>query len=306
MPGIRSLATSRLLLVALVWTISLSATYGEPRLRVATYNLRNYLCMDRVVEGEFRVDYPKPEAEKERIRQTILSVRPDILVVQEIGGDAMLEELQLDLAREGLRYHHRYVLVADDSTRMLGALWKEELQVQPVPHVDLEFSLFGEQRKVKRGLLELQISAPGQELLSLFTLHLKSKYTSDKRDYQSEERRAREAEAARDRILDRCPNFSESRLLLMGDLNDYRSSAPLRRFLSKGDEQLFSILEAKDESGLVWTHFYRKDAAYTLIDYILVSPGFEETYAPRSGIHQDPDFFAGSDHRLVWVDLSLN
>ena len=35
-------------------------------IRVASYNVHNYLSMDRIVEGRWRPDYPKPEKEKDK------------------------------------------------------------------------------------------------------------------------------------------------------------------------------------------------------------------------------------------------
>ena len=58
--------------------------------RIATYNVRNYLTMDRLVEGRWGPEYPKPESEKEVVRETILAVRPDLIALQEIGARAHL------------------------------------------------------------------------------------------------------------------------------------------------------------------------------------------------------------------------
>ena len=47
--------------------------YGE-RVRVASYNVKNYLVMDRLVAGYWREDYPKPEIENGIIRSIIPSI----------------------------------------------------------------------------------------------------------------------------------------------------------------------------------------------------------------------------------------
>ena len=47
-------------------------------LRIATYNLNNYLVTDRFVDGRWRPSYPKPEREKAIIRQIIKDVSPDV------------------------------------------------------------------------------------------------------------------------------------------------------------------------------------------------------------------------------------
>ena len=48
----------------------LSILSGE-ELRIAAYNLDNYLVADRYVDGGWRPFYPKPESEKAVIRQII-------------------------------------------------------------------------------------------------------------------------------------------------------------------------------------------------------------------------------------------
>lgn len=284
--------------------VAIFAKAAPEKLRIATYNLRNYLSMDRLVEGQFRLDYPKPEAEKTIVRATILQAAPDVLAVQEIGSLAALEELQDDLEQEGLVYDSLFVLEADDDTRRIGALWSSDVSVSPVAHDDLDFELFGESMRIKRGMLELQIRPQFGPSISVFVLHLKSKYTSDKRDFQSKARRTKEAHAARERILDLVPNPKTSPFIIAGDLNDQRNSSPVRRFLNRGDLEISQILEARDESGLIWTHYYKKGGEYSLIDYMLASPGTLIEYDTRSGIIDRSDYYQGSDHRLVWTDLS--
>ncbi|MDQ8182178.1 endonuclease/exonuclease/phosphatase family protein [Pelagicoccus sp. SDUM812005] len=277
----------------------------EEPLRIATYNLRNYLLMDRQVDGRFRLEYPKPEAEKAVVRRTILEAAPDLLAVQEIGTWDELEELRDDLEQEGLPYESVFVLEADDETRRIGALWRAGIEVEPIAHDDLSFSLFGDEMRVKRGMLELRVRAGEGPPFSVFVLHLKSKYTTDRRDPQSTQRRTKEAHAARERILERFPDPSRSPFMIVGDLNDHRNSSPVRRFLVRGDLQISQILEARDRSGLIWTHYYKKGGEYSLLDYMLASPGLTSIYETRSEIVDRADYYEGSDHRLVWTDLSL-
>ncbi len=287
-----------------VWAASWGHCEAE-KIRVASYNLRNYLAMDRLVDGQFRLDYPKPESEKAVVRKSILLAAPDILAVQEIGSKEELDELRDDLAAEGLVYQSLYVLEAHDDTRRIGALWKSKLKVEPREHEDLEFTLFNQRQSVKRGMLELKVEWGPESDFSVFILHLKSKYTTDKRDPQSTKRRTLEAQAARDRILDLCPDPSAGAFLVVGDLNDHRNSSPVRRLLVRGDLQISQILEVKDSSGLIWTHYYKKGGEYSLLDYMLASPGLSNTFETASGIGEVEDYYEGSDHRLVWTDLTL-
>lgn len=282
------------------------ATFGAETLRVATYNVRNYLSMDRMLEDGFRMNYPKPESEKAVVRDTIRSVAPDILALQEIGSEEYLLELRDDLAREGLVYEGWAIALATDEVRRTAALWKGEVAVEAVSHADLGFRHFGEAVTVKRGLLELKLlDEQGQGRASVFVAHLKSRYTDDKRDPRSARRRAGEAEAARERILQLYPEPESSRYLVVGDLNDGPNSSPVQRFLTKGPRVLARLLPAEDLSGLSWTHDYRKGGEYSSIDHMLVSIGWMEMRDAKATIADRPDYYEGSDHRMVWVDVAL-
>ncbi len=292
-------------------SICLSVVFGfgwaeEPEsVRIGTYNVRNYLTMDRLVEGRWRPEYPKPESEKKVVRETILAVRPDLIALQEIGERAHLLELQRDLASEGLEYSGSAWLEAHDSERHLATLWTENLDVVVVEHPNLPIRYMGEVDFVKRGMLELRIEDVKGEW-SLFNLHLKSKYTNVKSDPLSSKRRTLEGRAARDRILAVYPRPDEARYLIVGDLNDSPVSGAVRAFLRKGERDLSLPVESSDDLGFRWTHYYRKEDSYSRIDYILRSPGWGDVFNGIKGrIDRRPNYYDGSDHRLVWVDLPV-
>jgi hypothetical protein len=54
----------------------------------------------------------------------IRALDADLLVLQEMGGQAYLEELRRDLATEGLDYPHAFLLEADDGQRHVALLAK--------------------------------------------------------------------------------------------------------------------------------------------------------------------------------------
>ncbi len=274
-------------------------------IRVASYNLRNYLTMDRLVEGKWRPEYPKPEAEKQVVRATILEIRPDILALQEVGSKAHLEELRRDLANEGLVYSGSAWLQAHDSERHVAALWSGDLTIEVEAHPDLPIKYRGESDYVKRGMLELRVADAGGGW-SLFNLHLKSKYTNVKSDPLSSERRTLEGRAARDRVIERFPDLEERRFLVVGDLNDGPISGALRALGKKGKRILTIPIEFTDGSGTRWTHYYKKEDSYTRIDYMLRSPGWEDLKGVSGVIYERSDYYLGSDHRLIWVDLPLD
>ncbi len=270
--------------------------------RVASYNVRNYLTMDRLVEGKWRPEYPKPEAEKRYVRETILEIRPDVLALQEIGTKAHLEELRRDLANEGLVYTGSAWLDAHDSERHVAALWKAELKVEAKFHRDLPIKYRGQLDHVKRGMLELRVD-DGMDGWSLFNAHLKSKYTTVKSDPLSNERRTLEGRAMRDRIIERFPDLEERRFLIVGDLNDSPVSGALRALHKKGDRVLSIPIEFSDETGARWTHYYKKEDSYSRIDFMLRSPGWKALESTKGVIYGRRDYYKGSDHRLIWVDI---
>lgn len=290
-------------LVFLLASLSLGALKGDS-LRIASYNVRNYLTMDRLAEGRWRKEYPKPESEKRVVRETILAVRPDALALQEIGTRGHLEELRRDLAREGLVYEGSAWMEAQDSERHVAALWVEGLEVRAIPHRDLRIKYMGQYDNVKRGMLELRIS-DGQGEWSLFNLHLKSKYTDVKSDPMSTQRRTLEARAARDRIVKVYPDLERRRYLVVGDLNDSPASGALRALAKRGDRILSVPIEFQDSRGHRWTHFYKREDSYTRIDYMLRSPGWKALASITGTIDERPDYYEGSDHRLIWMEVPI-
>ncbi len=270
---------------------------------VATYNVRNYLSMDRMANGRYREDFPKPASETNVVRETIRSVGPDFIALQEIGSEAHLRELYTDLKNEGLAYKHAAILEGDGRERCVAALWNIDQKYVVHRHEDLTIRYFGERQTVRRGLLEIEFTDE-QGQWSVFILHLKSKYTNRKDDYQSLKCRTLEARAIRDRILERYPDPAKSRFIVIGDFNDTKSTAPLRAFKKRGKLKITEELECYDSRGEVWTHDYRKEALYSKIDYILYSLGFKALSEKKGTIVDRKDYYWGSDHRLVWVEFA--
>lgn len=276
---------------------------GQAELRVATYNLGNYLIMDRYFEDQWRPDYPKPEREKAIVRQVIRQAKPDILALQELGPIEFLEELRADLKDEGLEYPYLVHLEGPDPVRHLALLSK----VPPagvVEHTDLDFKYFDGREGVKRGMLEAGFERSDGEVFKLFIVHLKSKYSENEEDPESQLRRTREAEACRDRIIERTFDLGVDRFLVAGDFNDHPDSGTMRRFDHRGDLNIGKLVPAADSRGEVWTYFYEKRGQYSLVDGFVAShemlPLIE---GGRGHIMDSPGALDGSDHRMVYLDI---
>lgn len=295
------------LLTLVLLPVWLTATVPAENLRIATYNLQNYLSTDRMVEGQWHSSYPKPESEKKVLRRNLLSVRPDLLALQEIGGLPYLRELQMDLSDAGLEYPFFAHMESVDGERNIAVLSRLPIQ-SIVQHSDLEFPYFDEIETVNRGMLEVRLSvtaAHREKVLKVFVVHLKSRYTSNKADPQSEKRRVKEAEACRNRILKGINRDGEGLYCILGDFNDYPGSAAVRRFCRKGNFLIGNYIRAEDDRGELWTYFWKKQSQYSTVDGFIVSPALFPFISGGQGhIHSSPKGQKGSDHRLVYLDFA--
>ncbi|MFP4492552.1 MAG: endonuclease/exonuclease/phosphatase family protein [Puniceicoccaceae bacterium] len=293
----------RRLLLVFLFVLASAIPAGADDIRVATMNLLNYLVQDRWTEGRWRPDYPKPESEKAALRRAVVEIDPDVLALQEMGPAPFLKEFREDLAEDGVEYPHAIHFEANDENRHLALLSK----IAPVEvrrHVEMDFPYFGERLEMKRGLLEVVFPVPASEgkTWSLFVVHLKSRWSDQPDDPNSQERRTKEAQAARNRILDRFPEGG-GLYLIAGDFNDHRDSAPLRRFLKRGDVEISRIVEAFDSRREKWTYFFKKKEIYERVDFFLASLEMSRFVAGEGTVFDPLYVREGSDHRPVYLDL---
>jgi endonuclease/exonuclease/phosphatase family metal-dependent hydrolase len=273
-------------------------------LTVATYNVENYLVADRMVDGVFRKAYPKPEQEKAALVQVIASIAPDVLAVQEMGKEPFLAEFQRDLQLAGQHYPHTALLEAVDPDRHIAVLSKVPFK-EVHRHGKVTTMYFGKPEAVKRGVLEVVLATDAGDL-SLFVVHLKSKFTERPDDPESAIQRQQEAVAVRDLIFTRFPDPTKGRYILTGDWNDTRNSKAVRTLLKRGERELGEMLRAADSRGDTWTHFFRREDIYSRIDYLLVSPtltGLVEN--GRAQVGDGPGVREASDHRPVFMRLKV-
>jgi endonuclease/exonuclease/phosphatase family metal-dependent hydrolase len=281
--------------------------FGEAHaetLVVATYNIENYGPADRMTEDGYRKDYPKPEVEKQALRAVIRAVGADVLVVQEMGPRPYLEEYRRDLKSEGVDYPYATLLEGPDADRHVALFSKRPFK-STAQYTDLEFSYFGKKEKVKRGVLEVSIATEAGEV-TIFGIHLKSRFTDRPDDPQSAIRRLGEATAVRDCILKRFPDPQAAKFLIVGDCNDTRASKTLERLSQRGKTIVSEILPAADSRSESWTHSYRKEESYSHVDYLLVSPGLRAAVQGNvARIYDGAGVREASDHRPVVVTLRL-
>lgn len=297
----RSVRALRWVVVSLVAWIAWAR--AAESLVVATYNVENYVAADRMTEAGYRKDYPKPEGEKQALRGVIRRLNADVLVLQEMGPQAYLDELRRDLKAEKAEYAHAALATAADEDRHVAILSRVPLK-GVTTHTDLQFPYLGGRETVKRGLLEATITTMDGDL-TLFAVHLKSRFTDRPDDPLSAARRAGEATAIRDRVLKRFPNPAEARFIVLGDCNDGRTSRAAAFLQKRGKTEITVLLPAIDSRGELWTHFYRREESYTRVDHIFVSPAVLAQVRGRTAhIFDGEGVRQASDHRPVYVVLT--
>jgi endonuclease/exonuclease/phosphatase family metal-dependent hydrolase len=285
--------------------VTVAVARGES-LVIATYNIENYTATDRMTPEGYRQNYPKPESEKTALRAVIHALHADVLVLEEMGPQPFLDELQRDLARQGDDYPHAFLVDGPDPERHVALLSKRGWKTV-TPHTDMEFSYRGTVEKVKRGLLEVTFAAAGGDF-TLWAVHLKSKLTEsdDEDDPQSASLRAAEALAVRRAVLEKFPDPETARFAILGDFNDGKGSKPVQDLLRHGRTNITYMVPATDSHGEVWTEFYARQEIYSGFDHILVSPALRAAVRDgRAVIFDAPGVSLASDHRPVVVTLEF-
>ena len=280
---------------------------GAETIRVASYNVENYLVMDRKVSGRWREEYPKPLKERQIIRSVINQTDPDILAIQEMGERVYLNELWEDLnMTQGTQFKYSAWLpgLQEGEERHLALLSKVPFTIiRKFP--DLSFKYFEVERTPSRGLMEIEFKS-GDTKWTLFNLHLKSKWTERPDDPEAALRREKEARVIRDYIRSKYPPYKDPQYLVLGDFNDHKNSAPLRRFLQVNNSILTQMVQCQDQEGHFWTHYWDKQDSYARFDYLLASPKLFQNLVPDSaqvgGYHL---CLLGSDHRIVFADFEF-
>ena len=140
----------------------------------------------------------------------------------------------------------------------------------------------------------------------LFNLHLKSKWTERDDDPQAANLREKEARVIRDFIRKKYPTQANSLHLIVGDFNDFKSTAPISRFQKVNKTVLHHMLPCQDTMGYFWTHYYKKQDSYNRLDYIFASPAMFEHYIQGSArINDSLRCLEGSDHRMIYADFEF-
>lgn len=271
----------------------------SPAFRFLSYNVRNWLPMERTIHHTVSLNAPKPEKERAAVVSVITAQAPDVLGLSEIGAKSDLSEIQTRLKNSGLDLPHAHFSGGADPVRHLGFLSRFPITSTAAP-AETTFRLHGTPYTMNRGILDATVSIHGTSVRFL-GVHLKSKRPAE--TFDQEQMRLFEAKLVRkhaDAILSRDPL---TRLIVYGDFNDTRAT-PTLKSISGGtsDAFLLTALPLKDRTGATWTHRWELNDIYSRIDFVFVSRSLRRGADPEnSRIIDEAPWETASDHRPLLV-----
>jgi len=296
-----------LLLLCQVFEARSEETNNSPTppasIRLACYNVENYLLMPRRIGERMVANAGKPEKEKEAVVRMIGSISPDVLGLMEIGEPRQLEDLRRRLAQAGYDYPYSEYLQGNDTTRHLALLSRYPI-VERHSRGDLPLWVRGMTLHSPRGILDVTIEPRPGYRLRILCVHLKAKL--EVAEYNEGELREAESREFRRTIRDILRTDPETRLVLMGDFNDTKNEKPVWQIAGKPEwPDSLRPVPLADDRGEFWTEYWSWADVYSRIDYIMVSRKLEpDIDAAHSGIARPSFWNQASDHCPVYLTIT--
>ncbi|MBF0612935.1 MAG: endonuclease/exonuclease/phosphatase [Magnetococcales bacterium] len=295
-------------------------------LRVATFNVENLFARynfkqaDAPVQTDgftindlaFRI---MDDQEKALTGKVITEANGDIIALQEVESLEVLDRFCSDYLA-GMNYQHRILIDSHDPRRIDVAL----LSRYPLANIRTHRQDRNSNNSgwlFSRDCLEVEVAVK-EKVLHLYVNHFKSKLGSPQ---ESDAKRLAQAKRVAELVDLRWKKEQyQGNFIILGDLNDFPTSAPLAPLVKHPD--LVNVVERlpKEER---WTHYYAGDKSYNQIDYLLLSKALANKNANpptivRSGLplrasrHTGPrlpgvgqDRPKASDHSALVMELVL-
>ncbi len=275
-----------------------TATPSKTGLRFVSFNIENWLTMDRYINDEKVPGKPKPDSEKDAVVSIVVSARPDVLGVCEIGSPADLADLQDRLAAAGLPLPHlHYGNGGTDPTRHLALLSRFPIVARGTP-AKSDYQLAGRTFGIQRGILDSTIDT-GTRRFRILGVHFKSKRPSKEAD--QEQMRRHEAELLREHIESIFAADPHARLIVHGDFNDTKATRAVRAVQGAfNSPEFLTPLRLKDSRGHAWTQHWGYQDIYSRFDFIMLSRALlPEADRKASRVLDPTDWAEASDHRAL-------
>ncbi|MFZ1073730.1 MAG: endonuclease/exonuclease/phosphatase family protein [Verrucomicrobiia bacterium] len=307
MPKRISLRLSALALAMACYVLS-----GAETFRVATYNVENYL--DQPTESRPHI---KSNEAKAKVCESIRTLNPDVLALEEMGGTNALLELHGSLKAGGLEYPY-WELVSGMDTNIHVAVLSRLPIVARHPHTNDFYLLDGRRFRVSRGFADVEIQVNTNSTFTLIAAHLKSRRPVPEAD--EAEQRLEEAKILRGIIDDHFTNNPNAKLIVLGDFNDAPDSDAIKTVIGHGRFKLTDTRPAERNGdnpvgmdshfqprNVTWTEYYGKEDTYSRVDYILLSPAMARDWVKQGTyIPTVPNWGIGSDHRPIVAAFKTN
>lgn len=263
---------------------------------VASYNLENYLRMERHINGKTEFS-SKPENEIQSLIQIISDINPDILGVCEMGRADEFEDFKKRLNLAGLGYNYFEYVAGPDQERHLALASRFPI-VSHQSITDAAFLANGVREKVRRGFLDVTIKINSTFQLRLLGVHLKSKLAAPVDEALLRRNEAHLLRQHVEKIVNTTPS---TELLVYGDFNDTKNEPALQEIMGSrtSPDHLFDLWLA-DSVGDHWTHYWKFADLYERIDFILVTDNLLKKWdRPKSYIYRSDHWNEASDHRAT-------
>lgn len=273
------------------------------KFRVATYNVENYL--DKPA-GSRPV---KSASSRVKVCAQICALQPDVIALEEMGARSALLELQAALKTAGLDLPYAEHVGGSDTNIFVAVLSRFPFAARR-PHTNEQYLLMGRRFQVSRGFAELDIRVNEHYRFTLIAAHLKSRRPVP--EASEAEMREQEAIALRAWVDARFAADPAVNLVVVGDFNDTRDSAPVRAVVGRphSNRGLIDTRPAEfngdtpapnpkgEPRSIAWTHFYDKNDTYSRIDYIFLSKGMAREWLPaETFVLASANWGQASDHR---------
>src|SRR5690606_37486840 len=134
---------------------------------LVAWNLQNYAPLPE----PGRVKPAKSAPSAEAIGATLRQLQPDILALCEMGPPRQFTAFRQRLSALGLDYPHAELVAASDPHRQLALLRRYPVRSrQSVP--DVALVVHGTHEKMRRGILDVTLTLPGDHPLRIVGVHL--------------------------------------------------------------------------------------------------------------------------------------
>jgi endonuclease/exonuclease/phosphatase family metal-dependent hydrolase len=271
-----------------------------------SYNVKNWLTMDRFDQETKKMltSAPKPEEEKQRVVEILAAIKPQVLGICEIGTAEDLADLQSRLKKAGLDLPHTEMAHGGDDTRRLALLSALPIASRN-SQTSLTYQLNGQTLPFQRGILDATVKINSTLQVRFLGVHLKSKREIEEAD-QAQMRR-HEARLLRKHMDTIFAAEPKTRLLAYGDFNEHRNEPAIDTIMGdrQSDTGMLDVF-LRDKQGEVWTHFWDSADTYSRLDYLFASrllrPHLDYR---RSFIYSSRDFDKASDHRPIVTTIRI-